>query len=118
MVFHSAFVLQRTLRKSDYDEPDDVWNQLYSGSFFPRREDQVVFQRFHNASPVEKLELVSDISDAHAQKPARWLIGSEWPEVMAPQERKSIDEEFREHLTQEEAKWTTIPSAMEKIKEL
>jgi exonuclease I len=107
-----------TMRKDDFEQTDDVWHQLYNGGFFPVQADQPVFQRFHQVSPVEKWELIQDMTDPRARHLARWLVGSEWPDVLCTSERRAIEEEFREHLINGQGRWTTIPSALAKIEEL
>ena len=107
-----------TLRKSEFDRDKSVSEQLYSGGFFPMTKDKVLLNRFHQVSPNERYEMISNLSDPRARQMARWLVGSEWPEVMSKGDRKAIEEEFREHIMQEQAKWTTIPSALEEIKQL
>ncbi|WP_114965254.1 hypothetical protein [Alkalilacustris brevis] len=104
------------LRKSEFGEPTHPAEQLYSGGFFPASADKPVLRLFHKASPPEKCELVADLTDPRARHMAQWLIGSEWPEVLSKGDRLTIGEMFREHLMQEKAKWTTIPSALEEIR--
>lgn len=58
------------------------------------------------------------MTDPRAKNIARWLVGSEWPEVLSSADRYEIESEFRDHLTKPDAPWTTIPSALAKIKEL
>ena len=99
-------------------QPTQVWEQIYSGGFFPTYKDKPVIQRFHRALPHEKWEMVPALTDQRAREMARWLIGSEWPEVLSPAERRLIEDEFRDHLMQDDAKWTTVPSALARIKEL
>lgn len=98
------------LRKSRYAEPTEVWGQLYSGGFFPLSQDKPVVERFHQAPPQEKWEMISDLTDPRARKMARWLVGSEWPEVLGRADRQWIEDEFHDHLMRPEAKWTTVPS--------
>lgn len=115
--FPSRLRAAATMRKDDFEQTDDVWNQLYSGGFFPMQVDQRVFQRFHNASPSEKWELMQDMKDPRARHLARWLVGSEWPDVLSTVDRLGIEEEFRQHLMNGQGRWTTIPSALAKIEE-
>ena len=107
-----------TLYKERFARPDDVWNQLYTGGFFPAREDKHVLQTFHHASPEVKYELIQDLTDPRARELACWLMGSEWPEVLTPGDRTAIEDLFREHLMKEGALWATIPSALAQIAEL
>jgi exodeoxyribonuclease-1 len=116
--FPSRLRAAATMRKDDFEQTDDVWNQLYSGGFFPTQIDKPVFQRFHQASPIEKWELIQDMKDPRARYLARWLVGSEWPDVLSTVDRLGIEEEFREHLMNGQGSWTTIPSALTKIEEL
>lgn len=106
------------LRKSEFECPARVAEQLYSGGFFPVRADKLLLRRFHQAAPHEKFEMIADLSDPRARHMARWLVGSEWPEVLPKGDRQGIADEFREHLMQEQAIWTTIPSALRQIKRL
>jgi len=107
-----------TLRRSEFDRDTPVAEQLYSGGFFPMTKDKGLLNRFHQVSPHEKYEMISNMSDSRARHMGRRLIGSEWPEVMSKGDRQAIEEAFREHIMQEHAKWTTIPSALEEIKQL
>ncbi|WP_209428415.1 exonuclease domain-containing protein [Pararhodobacter sp. SW119] len=106
------------LRKSEFDEGTHPAEQLYTGGFFPTEADKPLLQRFHAASPHEKYEMIANLRDPRARHMARWLVGSEWPEVMAKGDHIAVEEEFREHLMQDEAKWTTVPSALDEIKRL
>lgn len=107
-----------TARKGEFDQVDDVWHQLYSGGFFPISADQPVFARFHQADPFEKWALISEMTDPRAKHMARWLVGSEWPELLSVVDRRSIEEEFRSHLMNQKGGWTSIPSALARIEEL
>ena len=104
--------------KSRLPEPSHVREQLYSGGFFPMNRDKHVIDRFHRASPEEKWDLVPNLSDQRARDLARWLVGSEWPEVLSSVDRRSIEDEFRDHLMQDKAKWTTVQSALARIDQL
>lgn len=101
--------------KARFPKSTEVWDMLYSGGFFPVNQDKSIVDRFHRASPHEKWELLPDLSDHRARTIGRWLIGSEWPEVLGAAVRRAIEDEFRDHLMQTEAKWTTIPSALARI---
>lgn len=116
--FPSRLRAASTARKGDFDQADDVWNQLYSGGFFPISADQTLLERFHKASPAEKWELIADMTDPRARHMARWLVGSEWPDVLSLANRKAIEDEFRDHLMKTDVQWTTIPSALAKIEQL
>lgn len=107
-----------TARKNGFEQPNDVWNQLYTGGFFPVSADKSIIQQFHQATPSMKWNLIAQMTDPRAKNIARWLVGSEWPEVLSSADRYEIESEFRDHLTKPDAPWTTIPSALAKIKEL
>lgn len=105
-------------RRDAMEQEDDVWNQLYTGGLFPGRADKVALQRFHQAEAADKWALIDEMEDPRAKHMARWLVGSEWPDALPPEEQRTIEEAFRDHLMQDEAGWTTIPSALRRIDEL
>ena len=91
---------------------------MYSGGFFPVDRDRHVIDKFHRAFPRKKRDLIPDLSDQRTRELARWLVGSEWPEVFNSVDRRLIEDEFGDHLMQDEAKWTTVPSALARIAQL
>ncbi|MFD1342425.1 hypothetical protein [Litorisediminicola beolgyonensis] len=116
--FASRLRVAGRLRKESYPPSESVWDDLYSGGFFPTSDDVPVIKRFHKVRPDEKFDLISDLSDGRARTLALWLIGSEWPDVLPHSARSEYEAGLREHLMAEEAKWTTIPSALRHIREL
>jgi hypothetical protein len=116
--FPSRLRAAATIYKQNPEQPEDIWNQLYSGGFFPSFADKGVLEKFHLATPPVKWDLISQMTDPRAKDIARWLVGSEWPEVLSSADRYAIESEFRDHLTKPDVPWTTIPSALAKIKEL
>lgn len=106
------------LRKSEYDEPTHFRQQLYSGGFFPTREDETLFEAFHAARPEDKFDIVRQFADARARQIGWWLMGAEWPDAMPAGERTAFVDAQREHLMADAADWTTIPSALREIAEM
>lgn len=116
--FSSRLRAAATIYKQNPEQPKDIWNQLYGGCFFPSSADKGVLEKFHQAHPSVKWDLISDMTDHRARHMARWLVGSEWPEILASVDRLSIEEEFRSHLMNQKGGWTSIPSALARIEEL
>ncbi|WP_068302334.1 hypothetical protein [Pararhodobacter sp. CCB-MM2] len=104
--------------RSSFGPPEHVCEQLYSGGFFPTLTDRPALDAFHKGSPAEKWERIADLKDPRARHLARWMVCSEWPQVIPVRERREIQKEFADHLLRDEAPWTTIPSALRKIDEL
>ena len=105
------------IRRDAYPQPEHVWDQLYTGGFFPMAADRAAFERFHRAAPHQRYEMIGDFGDPRARHNAWWLVGSEWPHVMAPGDRAAFEDALWAHLNADTEDWTTITSALEEIAE-
>ena len=106
------------LRRRQFSEPDYVEQKLYSGGFISDA-DSAKLERFHAASPGDKLGVLAKLEDERLRVLGRRLIFSEWPEVIPAREREELEKELRARVhSNYDVPWTTVPKALEEIAKL
>ena len=79
----------------------------------------LALERFHQAAPENKLQVVRTLDDARLRCLGERLIYEEWPATLPLDVHARLEAELRDrHLTQTERPWTTVSAALEAIDEL
>jgi exodeoxyribonuclease I len=106
------------LSRGRFEEPEHIEQQLYSGGFISNR-DMLALERFHQAAPENKLQVVRTLDDARLRHLGERLIYEEWPATLPLDVHARLEAELRgRHLAQTERPWTTVSAALEAINEL
>jgi len=104
-------------RFTDRAESIHIEEQIYCG--FPSNSDQTHMHSFHRHDWDNRIGIIKDIEDRRYRRFGRRIIATERPDLLTAEQRLRWKSWCRDRLlSNEDAPWLTVPSALEEISRL